>query len=350
METPKLNIVIIGFGFMGEMHAQAYAGLPRAQVVAIVDALPEIARAKVSRLQIGAIPVFADLESALAAVSVDIIDICLPTDHHAAAAVQALRAGKHVFCEKPLALSIEQTREIRHAHEQAGTFFQVGHCIRFWPEYQAFEKFLRERSAGRLLSLTLQRRSARPGYSAANWLNDPGRSLGAAVDLHIHDTDFVLSLLGTPPAVFSRGTRDQGGWSHIFTHYLYDDVVVQAEGGWNYPGQWGFQMAFQAVFERGTVEYDSGANPTIRLVREGGKPEALPYVPAGGQASGTTGNLSSLGGYINELAAFIDCVATGRAPTIATLDQSAESLRVVLAEIASAESRASIKLTPSAHA
>lgn len=344
METPKLNIVITGFGFMGEMHAQAYAGLPLARIVAIVDELPDAARTKAARLGLGAVPVFADLDSALAAVSADIVDICLPTDRHAAVAVQALRARKHVFCEKPLALSLDQAAEIRRALDAAGTFFQVGHCIRFWPEYQAFEKFVREGSAGRLLSLTLQRRAARPGYSAANWLNDPARSLGAAVDLHIHDTDFVLHLLGTPPAVFSRGTRDQGGWSHIFTHYLYKDVVVQAEGGWNYPGQWGFQMAFQAVFERGAVEYDSGASPTLRLVRADGKPGPLPYVPAGGNASGTSGNLSSLGGYANELAAFLDCVAQKRAPALATLDQSAESLRVVLAELASVESGAPVKL------
>ncbi|MFA6286181.1 MAG: hypothetical protein WC661_02260 [Opitutaceae bacterium] len=169
--------------------------------------------------------------------------------------------------------------------------------------------------------------------------------MGAALDLHIHDTDFVLHLLGTPPAVFARGTRDQGGWSHIFTHYLYPDVVVQAEGGWNYPDQWGFQMAFQAVFEHGAVEYDSGATPTLRLVRTGGKPEPLPYVPAGGQASGTTGNLSSLGGYANELAAFLDCVATRRAPALATLSQSTESLRVVLAELASVESGSPVNLS-----
>ena len=337
MNPPQQRIIIVGLGFMGEMHAQAYAGISHAKVVAIVDSLPDPARAKLARLKLDGVPLFTDLAAALGQVSADIVDICLPTDQHATVAVQAIRAGKHVFCEKPLALSLAQANEIRAALGEAGTFFQVGHCIRFWPEYQAFEKFLREGSAGRLLSLTLQRRAGRPGYSAANWLGDPARSLGAALDLHIHDTDFVLHLLGTPSAVFSRGTRDEGGWSHIFTHYLYSDVVVHAEGGWNYPGQWGFQMAFQAVFERGAVEYDSGASPTLRLVRDGGAPEALPFTPAGGQSTGTTGNLSSLGGYMNELVYFLDCVAQGRAPALSTLDQSEESLRVVLKEIKSAE-------------
>lgn len=336
MNNATQRIILVGFGFMGEMHAQAYAGITGARIVAIVDALPDPAREKAARLKLEA-PVFTDLATALASVESDIVDICLPTDQHAALAVQALEAGKHVFCEKPVALSLEETARMRAAHAKApDTFVQVGQCIRFWPEYQALEKFIREGSAGKLLSLTLQRRSGRPAYTTGNWINDEARSLGAALDLHIHDTDFVLHLLGTPSAVFARGTRDTTGWSHIFTHYVYQSVTVHAEGGWNYPGAWGFQMAFQAIFERGAVEFDSGASPTLKVTLEGGKPEPLPFVPAGGNASGAGGNLSSLGGYANELSYFIDRVATGRAPEIATLEQAEESLRVTLAEIKSA--------------
>ena len=333
-ETQK--VIVAGFGFMGEMHVQAYANIPKAEIVAIVDATPQEAKAKAERLKLN-VPIFTELKSALAAVSADIVDICLPTDQHMEIAVEALKSGKHVFCEKPLALSLDQAEKIRQALAQAGTFFQVGHCLRFWPEYQAFTKFVREGSAGRLLSLTLQRRSARPSYSAGNWLNDEARSLGAAVDLHIHDTDYVVALLGTPPAVFSRATRDHTGYSHIFTEYLYPDMVVHAEGGWNYPAQWGFHMAFQAVFERGAVEFDSRQNPSLVITRADGATELLPFVPAGGgEATGTTGNVSSLGGYVNELMYFVDTVAQGRAPEIATLAQSTESLRVVLAEVESA--------------
>ncbi len=328
---------------MGEMHAQAYASIANARIVAVVDAQLSPAREKTKRLGLD-VPVFPDLAAALAAVEADIVDICLPTDRHEAATIQALQAGKHVFCEKPVALSLEQTARMRAAHAKApGKFVQVGQCIRFWPEYQALEKFIRDGTAGRLLSLTLQRRSARPAYTVGNWINDEARSLGAALDLHIHDTDFVLHLLGMPSAVFSRGTRDATGWSHIFTHYVYPSVVVHAEGGWNYPGEWGFQMAFQAIFERGAVEFDSGVSPSLRVTLDGGKPAPLPYIPAGGSASGAKGNLSSLGGYANELSYFIDRVSTGRAPEIATLEQAEESLRVTLAEIKSASAHGKLE-------
>lgn len=64
-----------------------------------------------------------------------------------------------------------------------------------------------------------------------NWANDVRLSGGAALDLHIHDTDFVLAVLGLPRAVHSRAVFDNSGPSHIFTLYDYSDIVVSAEGG-----------------------------------------------------------------------------------------------------------------------
>ena len=331
----KQNVVIVGFGFMGQMHAQAYAGISRARLAGVVDIDPASARRKLKRLGMKA-PVFSDLALALRETKADIADICLPTDRHADAAVLALNAGRHVFCEKPVARSLPEAGRMRRTWKKSGAFVQVGQCIRFWPEYQAFEKFVRAGKAGRLLSLTMQRRAGRPGYSVGDWLNQPKRSMGAALDLHIHDTDWVLHLLGTPAGVASRGTKDASGWSHIFTEYLFPKVVVHAEGGWNYPASWGFQMAFQALFERGAIEFDSTASPTLRVTIGGHPPRPLPFVPAGGKSSRAIGNVSSLGGYANELAYFIDCVSRGRAPRIATLDQAIESLRVVLGEMKSA--------------
>jgi predicted dehydrogenase len=337
------RILINGLGFMGSMHAAAYATIPGASVVGVVDAFPETARARADRAGLAGVPVFATLADALAKTPADIVDICLPTHLHTDACVEALEAGRHVFCEKPLALSLGEIEKIRAARDRSGAFFQVGHVIRFWPEYQAFEAFYRGGSAGRLRSLTLQRRSARPA-GAGNWLADPSRSLGAALDLHIHDTDYLLHLLGTPAAVDTRGIRENGAWNHVFTDYRYEGgPIARAEGGWDYPAKWGFLMAFQAVFEEAAVEFDSNASPTLRLVRAGAEPEPLPFVSAGGKAD-AGGNVSSLGGYINELAAFVACVASGRAPMVATLEDGAESVRVVLAEIASAEKSAQVSL------
>jgi predicted dehydrogenase len=338
------SIIIVGFGFMGGIHAQAYSQIPEARVVGIVDIDPEKPRQQAEKIGLQ-VPIFTTLTEALGTVQADVVDICVPTDLHARFALEAIAAKKNVFCEKPLALSVAEAKKVRDAAKKAKVKFQVGQCLRFWPEYQVFERFLREKRAGKLLSLTLQRRAGRPGYSSKDWLNNGKRSLGAAVDLHIHDTDYIIHLLGTPKAVSSTATKDKSGYSHIFTTYTFPGISVHAEGGWNYPASWGFRMAFQAVFEKGAVEMDSGTTPSMRVTMNDGQPEALAVdAPGAGESKSGTGNLSSLGGYFNELRYFIDCLEKRAAPKIATIDHGLESLRVALAELKSVQTGKPVKL------
>jgi predicted dehydrogenase len=331
-----LKVAIVGFGFMGQMHARVYQSLPGVEIAALVDPLPAAAD---TAAQLGlACPIFPELLQVLDRADVDLIDICLPTDMHPVAITHAARSRKHIFCEKPLALSVELGEKALEEVNRAGVAFQVGHCIRFWPEYQALEQFVKSGAGGKLVSLALQRRASRPIYSFKNWLHNARRSGGAALDLHIHDTDFVHHLLGTPRAVHSVGRQQEGAWTRLFTHYLFDSVAVSAEGAWDLPPGWGFQMAFQAVFENAAIEYDSRTTPTLHLTL-GESPRApLPFSKPQLEASGpTTGNLSDLGGYYNELRYFCDCLREKRKPAIATGEQALESLRTVMAEIESLE-------------
>ena len=330
------RIVVTGFGFMGSLHAQVYAALPQARVAAIVDADVSRAETRTRDLKIAA-PVYRTLGDALSAQEAEIVDICLPTPLHPEHIRVALRAGKNIFCEKPFAATPTEARALAAAAKRARVKMQIGHCIRFWPEYQALERYVREKKGGRLLSLTLFRRSGVPTYSVGNWINNPALSGGGAFDLHIHDTDFVQHLLGTPSGVTSVGTKDRGGWSHLFTTYHFKKVSVTAEGGWNYPPNWGFQMGFEAVFEHAVIEYDSRANPTLMITERDGTRQPMPFAaPAVGDANRSSGNISALGGYFNELKYFIECLEGGRHPKIATPDQAAESVRIVRAEIKSA--------------
>ena len=340
---PEVRVLLVGFGFMGKMHAAVYHQLAGVTLAGIVDPQVDAAQAHLKSMRISC-PVFSRLSEA-EGILMDAVDICLPTDLHPTAVAWAARFRKPIFCEKPIALDFRAARAMLRQVERAKVFFQVGHCIRFWPEYQALESFVRSKRGGKLLSLSLQRRAARPQYSHQDWLNGGGRSGGAALDLHIHDTDFVHHLLGRPHAVHSLGTQDRSGWSHIFTHYEYPTVRVTAEGGWNYPPKWGFQMAFQAVFEKATMEYDSNSKPTLSVVLGSGKRKPWPFqAPNTGKARGAGGNLSSLGGYTNELMAFLQCLRSRRKPQIATGEQAADSLRTVLAEIASARTGKVVRL------
>ena len=336
----SLNIALVGFGFMGSMHAQIYAQLDGARLVGVADPRKDTARAKLRKLGLD-VPVYESLPELLSGQpETAMVDLCTPLDAHEADALLALKSGRHLFCEKPLAPTLAAADRIIAAAKAAGVSAQVGHCIRFWPEYQALRQFVRDGRGGRLLSLSLTRQSSRPEYTVDDWANQEQRSGGAALDLHIHDTDFVLALLGPPCGVYSRSTVDNSGPSHIFTLYEYPDVVVSAEGGWNYPAKWGFRMAFQALFEKACIDYDSGKSPTLAITVNDGAPEPLPFeAPTAGESGSGEGNISSLGGYFNELKAFVECILRGVPPTDATLEDARASLEVVFAEIESARAQ-----------
>jgi len=309
------RILLIGFGFMGRKHLEVYRVLPDSVVVGIVDIRGELPDGP------DGIPVFGDFSSALEKLDFMAVDICLPTDLHREIAIQAFAAGKHVFCEKPIALTRDDALAMTEAARASGLQFMVGHCIRFWPEYQELKRLVATCEHGRLLSLSLERRTGRPDYSAGDWVNQPERCLGAALDLHIHDTDFLLHLLGKPDAVSSQGIQDQTGWSSIATRYTYGSRLVTASGAWNYPSKWGFQMRFSAVFEHAALDYDSRSELTLTTKNEA--PKKVP-VPA-------------TDGYFNELAYFVACLEQGGTVTISTGDQATLSLGVVLTEIESAK-------------
>lgn len=345
MDKRRFEIALVGCGFMGSMHAQVYSQLPGARLAAVVDPRLAAVREKLAALRLS-VPVYTTLAEMLARhPGVDAVDICTPSDLHERDAILALDAGKHLFCEKPLALSLEAADRVLAKAASKGAIAQVGLCIRFWPEYQALRTFAAESRGGRLLSLSLQRQAGRPSYSDQDWLNRSDRSGGAALDLHIHDADFVVALFGRPAAVTSRATLDYSGPSHIFTVYDFEGVAVCAEGGWNYPVNWGFRMAFQALFENCCIDFDSGSSPSLRITWNDRKPEPMPFVaPSAGQSASGEGNISSLGGYFNELQYFVDCLAHGRPPLEGTLAQARTSLEIVLAEIQSARSGGTVVL------
>jgi len=344
--APPLNIALVGCGFMGSMHAQVYARLTDARLVAAVDRHVDAASAKLRGLGYP-IPVYKSLSELIRMhPQVGAVDICTPADAHEADALLAFDLGRHVFCEKPLTTTLEAADRVIAKAKAAASFVQVGHCIRCWPEYQALHEFIRSNRGGMLLSLSMRRQAGRPGYSDDDWLNKAARSGGAALDLHIHDTDYAISLLGMPAAVTSRGTFDDSGPSHIFTLYEYAGVAVCAEGGWNYPANWGFRMAFQAVFERACIDFDSADTPTLRITWPKGTPEPMPYnVPVTGKSASGEGNVSSFGGYFNELQYFVSSVLLGRAPAMATLEDARRSLAVTLAEIESVRSGKRVALS-----
>ena len=279
--------------------------------------------------------VFDSAEAMINDPEIDLIDICLPTDQHAKYTVLAANAGKHVICEKPMALSLDEADSMVEAAEQAGVKFMIAHCIRFWPEYQILENYVRSGELGELQSINLLRYGAFPTYTLNNWAANP-EVAGGAMDMHIHDTDFILYLLGEPDKMSSWGSKDDRGVGHFFTTMTYGNTVAHLEGGWNLPAGAPFSMEFRAIFSDGAAIYRDGK---LTIYRDGHEP-FTPEVAAM-EASGAGGNLSSLGGYYNELAYLVDCIENDKPVEVATPQSSRQSLAYVLDEVEQIESKLS---------
>ncbi len=139
-----LRVAVLGGGFMGGQHARAYAKLPNVKVAGIASRGSERARALAAELGAAHVP---DPYRLVEDPDVDAVDVCLPSDRHEEMAVAALRAGKHVLVEKPLALSLDSADRIIAAWRASGRKLMVGQVLRFWPEYVALQRIA---TSGRL--------------------------------------------------------------------------------------------------------------------------------------------------------------------------------------------------------
>ena len=227
----------------------------------------------------------------------DLVDLCVPTPLHVPQTLAALQAGKHVICEKPLARTSAQSRQIVEAAAAAQTFFMPAMCMRFWPGWAWLKDLKTAGTYGDILTARFRRVSAPPGWSRDSYFKG-GDSGGALFDLHVHDTDFVQFLFGRPTAVFSTGvSRFSGATDHVVTQYMVPGgATVYSEGSWLLAS--GFAMSYTVMFERATVDYDSArGDAALQVWEEGKEPQVI--VPEGPD------------GYVGELQHLITAIRTG---------------------------------------
>ena len=323
-----INVALIGCGFMGRMHRAVYSELKSVKLTTVFDQHGDRSSRMAEKSDL---EVANSFEAILSDPEVHAVDICLPTHLHAEFSGKALRAGKHVVCEKPMALTVADAEDMIREAKLADRKLMIAQCIRFWPEYVALKEMVDGGEFGKLLSLNLTRCGPFPTWSAEGWIGKEELSGGAALDMHIHDTDFALYLLGKPDSLHSRAVFDDHGPSHIFTTMGFGETIVHGQGGWNLPPGAPFKMAFRAVFERGAAIFDSGP---LTFYPQQGEPWT-PDVPRMA-ATGVGGNISDLGGYYFELDYFYNCVKNGEDLAKANPESSAFSLEVCLREIAEA--------------
>ncbi len=333
-----IGIGVVGLGFMGRAHLVRYPEIQNATLVAIAD--QEAERRKpdfqpggnldlgIRALDWEKMHVTESAEDLIRDPQVDIVDICLPTYLHNRYATIALEQGKHVICEKPMALSVAEADQMLAAARAAKRRLFVAQVVRFWPEFTYLRKLVERGELGRLNFLSLSRQSAPAAWSWDNWSADVKRS-GGVLDVWIHDVDFVNFLLGLPTQVFAQSAANR---RIIFAQYDYADgprVAVHASRAFS-PAL-GFEARFEAVFDDGMVRYVSSQKPTLAVYRGAGKTPEYPTVA--GDA------------YLDELQCFVDCVHEDKdGGKIADSISARDSLRLAEAGFASAVNGAPVKL------
>jgi predicted dehydrogenase len=319
-----MRIAVLGLGFMGSTHIKAMRTLPGVTLTAVCSNNPAALEGDMSGIQgnlggpgekfdFSNLSKHCDVTSVLADLSVDAVDICLPTDLHASVATQALQAGKHVLLEKPMALTAAECDALIAEAEKQKRVLMVAQVLRFFPMYQALRDALPR--LGTVRNAILRRRCAAPAWSL--WLKDKSKSGGGVFDLLIHDYDVALWLFGKPSHVSAVGYEALEQGIDVITANLHyaSGLTVTVTGGWHHPKSYPFSMEYTVVADGGSIEYSSaGKAPT--LYAADGSETALPQ--------------GEHDGYTEEIRYFADCATRGVSPDLCSPVNSAEATKLAL--------------------
>ena len=258
----KLKSAILGFGGIGHVHAAQYAGLKNVELVALCDIDPVKLETAAETINIGdsgktdlaKLRKYRSYEELVKnEPDVDMIDICLPTDLHCEYACRAMRDGYHVLCEKPMALDSADCRKMVRASEATGKRLMIAQVLRFNRGFETLRKAIESGKYGKLRHLSMRRVGALPHRL---WFRDAKRSGGALLDLHLHDIDFIQSVLGKPESLqcFGAQVTSDAIDDAVATYVYPDGCFATAEVSWCRSS---FSFYAAAVFEKATLEYEN---------------------------------------------------------------------------------------------
>ena len=199
---------------------------------------------------------YAELDQLISDPEIDLVDVCLPPHRHSEVTLAALSAGKHVLCEKPIALDSPSADKMIQAAEASGRQLLVAQVLPFLGEFATARQLIAGGQYGRLLGGYFKRIISEPSWIPDFY--DPARVGGPMVDLHIHDAHFIRLIAGMPRAVFTTG-RLRGEVAELFTsQFLFDDprlAISATSGVIGQPGR-PFTHAFEIYLERATLVFD----------------------------------------------------------------------------------------------
>ncbi len=297
---------LLGAGRIGKVHARAIAGNPAARLAAVADAMPAAAQALAAEHGCAV----STIEAILADAAIDAIIICTPTDTHADLIEAGVKAGKAVFCEKPVDLSVARVKACLAAVTAARGTLMVGFNRRFDPDFMAVKAAIDAGRIGKVEMVTISSRD--PGAPPVDYI---ARSGGIFRDMTIHDFDMARWLLGeevatvqaaasvlTDPAIGAAGDFDSVNVI-LRTASGRQAVITNSRRA-----AYGYDQRIEVLGSTGAVSALNTAEANIELADAKGfhRPPLLNFFMTRYVAA-----------YANEIAAFIAAVQDG-APTPTT--------------------------------
>ncbi len=335
-----MKIGLVGPGDIGRLHAKALK--KRDDVELCVCMGLDRTRSEEFAREFGA-ELYASYADLLADPRIAAVDICVPNDLHRAFVEKAAEAGKHILCEKPIALSVEDGAAMVEASRRAGVVLMVGHVMRFWPEYARMRAMIRSGELGRCKAITMRRMLSLliSVQGEDGWRQRPERMGGAVMDLQIHDLDFLVWTLGLPERVYCAGARSRdGALNHVYSTLTWPSgTTALVEASYMLQGD---PMIFttKVVCEDGTLDYgldlrsfdmhamagpDAGAtarnDPATLVCYRRGAAETLAHQEP------------AIHSYVfaAELSHFVDCVQSETASALVSPVEAVDALRVAVA-------------------
>jgi predicted dehydrogenase len=323
----SMRVAVLGLGFMGSTHVKAWRNVEGVDLAAVYSSDPKKLEGDLSEIQgnlgttgekldFSSVRKYQDIDKLLADPEIDSVDICLPTNLHSSVALAALRAGKNVLVEKPLALSGDIADEIIAEAKNRKLTLMGAQVLRFIPAYRALHEALRNNgSPVTVHSAIFRRRCAAPFWN--KWLGDASKSGGGVFDLLIHDVDMAIFIFGLPAEVSATGYEELAGGVDTLNATLYypNGTTIGITGGWHHKKAYPFSMDFTVVSQQGTYEYSSQLNEgALTLYTTEGEVQPVP--------------LSTEDGFEAELRYFASCCSSGSYPAFCPPEQSAAAVRL----------------------
>ncbi|MDA0348595.1 MAG: inositol 2-dehydrogenase [Verrucomicrobia bacterium] len=318
----KVNIGVIGLGRLGSLYTNYCANrLPHANLVAVSDVREEVAKQVAE--QYGAKRWYQNYKDLLADDEVEAIVIVTPTNLHKPVAIDAARAGKAIFCEKPLSLSIAECIEIKNVMEETRAFFQMGFMRRFDSAYIAAKQKIEEGVIGKRVQYKATSRDrVRPELDFLR----PENSGGLFVDMGIHDFDIARFLMGEVKSVFTVAgvlaypeMKEIGDVDNaIVTMYFEDGTLGAVDLSRN--AIYGYDIQAEILGTEGTLQMGYTQETPIRVMKENNiSHDTVPGFYERFEKA-----------YVNQLADFVDNVRNNKNPSI-TVNDGIEALKIALA-------------------